>query len=481
MASLTRSLTWWYHRLAGWVGPVGWWVWSHPDAFAASIVLLAVVLLAWRTRRYHLLAGAGVIACTAAVTLGAVGAAPGYLPPIQPPRASLTTPGSDSSAVLFRVHGVDHLPPTLNRDRVLGQATQYVHASSPSSGKLLPLQRTTPAVPGVNSNNDALIPLRGVEIHATAPISGLLTADGPYLYGTEAPAPVIDSTGAHPVYTESFGIPGVGWRHRTHGGPAPVVQPPAGSTGLFSNAGNWPTDGFGIPVPPSSIPKPPPPLIGARRLEAAAAGLATPFHYQPDYGLMRADETWIAAHMEYSRAPENTPPGWNPVAWALLHTHRGWCSVAATAFGEMWAWQTDRTTAIVTGYLIPHSGVVRSRDAHSWVQLVTLIHAPVGARSPYVIDPTMVLHRAPPAPVPSPAVPLALVGMVLLAIATPIWLRRRSPLRRLERRARHQLGRPRRPDEALGAFATAAGLDPAPAWCVWDSQAPAHTSGGARP
>ena len=180
-------------------------------------------------------------------------------------------------------------------------------------------------------------------------------------------------------------------------------------------------------------------------------------------------EAWIAAHMAYSTAPENTPHGWNPVAWALFRTHHGWCAVTAIAFAEIWAWQTDRTTAIATGYLVHPSGVVRIKDAHAWVQLVTLIHAPAGTSSPYAIDPTMVLHRVPPAPAPSPAVPLALVGVLALAVATPIWLHRRNPLRRLERRARHQLGRPRRPDEALGAYATAAGLDPTPAWRVWDA------------
>ncbi len=469
MADLTRSLAWWYHRLVGWVLPIGWWIWHHPYVVAAATVLLAVGLLTRRASRHHLLDGAGVIAWVAAVALGTVGLAPGYLPPIKPPQASLTTAGTHSPIILFRVHGVDHIPPTLNGDHVLGQASQYVDASSLSSGELLPLKRITPAVPDVN--NGTLIPLHGVSIRATTPISGLMAADGPYSYGTEAPAPVIDSTGPHPVYAESFGIPGVGWRHRTHGGPTPISPPPAspgpvgsvGSWGSFNVGGGWPTSGA------QSTHKPPPPLVGAHRLEAAAAKLAAPFHYQPDYGLMRADEAWIAAHMEYSRAPENTPHGWNPVAWVLFHTHHGWCAVTATAFAEIWAWQTDRTTAIATGYLVHPSGVVRIKDAHAWVQLVTLIHAPAGTSSPYAIDPTMVLHRVPPAPAPSPAVPLALVGVLALAVATPIWLHRRNPLRRLERRARHQLGRPRRPDEALGAYATAAGLDPTPAWRVWDA------------
>jgi len=441
MADLSLAGRWWWHWIVVAARPVGVaasWTWSHDLVLAAVVVATVGLALVLRAGRRGLVALVAVLAWAGGATTTLVGTS--AVPPPAPLTAvaSLSTAGSDGSRVVFRVSGVGHIPPTFNGDRVLGQmafAVPYPPPQSPPTALPLVPDTTAAGVPSV---------LPGVTIHAVVPIAGLAAV---------VPSAHVPSTsvGLFDAGNSAFAGPGL-----------PTLSTRKSDTVAVQAPGVPAKFGWSISTLMHS---------GDRQLYAdalAAAHMATSTTAAiPTASLVRTDEAWIAAHMDYSRAPEHAPPGWNPVAWALLRSHHGWCAVTATAFAELWEAQTGLSADVVTGWLVPPSGVVRSKDAHAWVQVS---HVRGVAGSPVVIDPTAVLKRVPPAPAPSPGPALAGGAAILALAGVSLWLHRRNPLQRLERRARRQLGRTRRPDEALGAFAVEAGLDPEPAWRVWDGQ-----------
>lgn len=441
MAWLSAAGRWWWHWLVVAARPLATaatWVRAHDLALAAvAVAVLALVLLRRAHKRW-------AVVFVAAVAWGGAGvgtlvtAGPGHTPspvPLQPV-VSLTASPSASSRVVFRVSGVNRIPPTFNGDRVLGQtafAVPYPPPQSPPTALPLVPNTTTAGSPAG---------LPGVTIHAVVPIAGL--------------AAVVPSTPVSPPATGPQAFDGGGIPMNF---PLPATTPPHPG-GVDVQATGIPDQfGWSLSTPLHR---------GDRRLYADALAVAhmTPKAAAgPTVDLVRTDEAWIAAHMRYSLAPEHAPHAWNPVAWALFRSHHGWCAIAATAFAELWEEQTGLSADVVTGWLVPFSGVVLAKDAHAWVQLS---HVRGVQGSPVAIDPTAVLHLVPKPSLPTtPAV--ALTAGLLVLVAGAVWLHRRNPLRRLERRARRQLGRPRRPDEALGAFAAEAGLDPTPAWRVWDA------------
>jgi len=443
MADLTVAGRWWWHWIVVAAHPLSVaasWTWGHDLVLAAVVVATVGLALVLRAGRRGLVALVAVLAWAGGAATTFVGTTSAATPAPVTAVASLSTSGSASGRVVFRVSGVDRIPRTFNGDRVLGQtaaAPQNIWSGQAGTGPVH-------LAPAVNSSDHRVV-LRGVSIRSAGPMAGLLAV----VPTTRAPATGFSATGGN--FGSFAYVPGSG---------TPVAAHRAGVVDV--QAEGMPPDYEAIAKQPNG---------GNRRLASDAAQIA---HEKPPYGvaptaaLVRTDEAWIAAHMDYSRAPEHPSPGWSPVAWALFHTHHGWCTVAATAFAEMWEAQTGLAADVVAGWLVPASGIVRSKDAHAWVQVS---HVRGVAGSPVVIDPTAALKRVvpPPAPPPGPAL-AAGGGLVAMLAGVSLWLRRRNPVKRLERRARRHLGRARRPDEALGAFAVEAGLDPEPAWRVWDGQ-----------
>lgn len=440
MAWLSAAGRWWWHWLVVAARPpatAGTWVWAHDLALAAVAVAVLALMLLLRARKRWAVVFVAAVAWGGAGVGTLVTAGPGHTPSPAPLQlvASFTRSPSDSSRVVFRVSGVNRIPPTFNGDRVLGQtafAVPYPPPQSPPTA--LPLVPNTTTAGGPAG-------LPGVTIHAVVPIAGL--------------AAVVPSTPVPPPATGPVATVGNGF----YAAGLSTLSPRKRGTVAVQAAGIPDQFGWSLSTPLHR---------GDQRLytDALAVAHTTPkAAAAPTVGLVRTDEAWIATHMRYSLAPEHVPHGWNPVAWALFHAHHGWCAVAATAFAELWEEQTGLSADVVIGWLVPHSGVVLAKDAHAWVQLS---HVRGVQGSPVALDPTAVLHRVPKPTLPTtPAVALS-AGLLVLAVGA-VWLRRRSPLQKLERRARHQLGRQRRPDEALGAFVAEAGLDPTPAWRVWDA------------
>lgn len=205
---------------------------------------------------------------------------------------------------------------------------------------------------------------------------------------------------------------------------------------------------------------------------AAALARAVTVGRRSTYGRVEALIGWLGAHTRYSTAIPPLPPGADTVDEFLFGDRVGYCEQISTALAVMLrslGVPAREAVGYVPGPYDPVTGLytVEADDAHAWVQVWFPRY---GWQS---FDPTASVPAANPDP---GAVALADVGRTLgrvpllpagavLAVAASVaavvsWRRRRPATwagkvaRGLERAGR-SAGRPRRPAETLGEYASA--------------------------
>ena len=414
--------------------PVAWtvgFVERHPTvgAWLGCLLVVGVLITVARRRSWRrtaVLPGLAALAVLGGFHLAAGFEAGGSPPPPQQ-LLSLNPPHLTPKPV-WQVANPASLPPTANGDTVLATRTWVAGAADDGWGEA----NNPPGPAQTATTARALAPHRHVPFVASRPATARRIVVPP---GRRVPIVSTDPAAALTASNSQLCPTPGSWPYP----PGRSVVGCAPTAGLLTLPGDrWLT-------------------AQAQRIAGSNRTVAlTP-------ALISADEVWISRHLDYSTAAIHAPAGWDPVAWALEHGHRGWCVVAAVALADLLMVQTTTEVTIATGWYVPATGLIRASDAHAW-DLVALgsLWVPV--------DPTTLLPLAPPPPPgPSPVPALAALGLLVAAVLA---VRRAVTPRlvRAERRARRRLGRPRRPDEALGTYLAAAGLESAPAGDVWRSR-----------
>jgi hypothetical protein len=117
----------------------------------------------------------------------------------------------------------------------------------------------------------------------------------------------------------------------------------------------------------------PPPVLD--RIHALALSVVQQAGAQNPYDMAAAIEAYLRGPLfTYTLDPQRSPAGADPIDWFLFHSHEGYCEFFATAMGDML-----RTLGIpvrlASGFgpgtydTTVNSFVVRSDDAHTWVEV----------------------------------------------------------------------------------------------------------------
>jgi transglutaminase-like putative cysteine protease len=235
------------------------------------------------------------------------------------------------------------------------------------------------------------------------------------------------------------------------------------------------------------------------RVEALAKKITA--HDTTNYVRVQSLIAWMGTHTHYSTNIPPLPAGADTVDEFLFGNRTGFCEQISTALAVMLR-SLDIPTRETVGYVPgPYDPItdlyqVRADDAHAWVQVW---FPGYGWQS---FDPTAVVPLASPAPgtvalddigralkrVPLAPVLLGLLGLGLVA-SLAHWRRRRpqtwpEQMARRAERAGRRAGRPRRPHETLGEYATTLDDltgDGSAAWRQLAASAEASAYGGQDP
>jgi protein-glutamine gamma-glutamyltransferase len=235
------------------------------------------------------------------------------------------------------------------------------------------------------------------------------------------------------------------------------------------------------------------------RVEALAKKITA--HDTTNYARVQSLIAWMGTHTHYSTNIPPLPAGADTVDEFLFGNRTGFCEQISTALAVMLR-SLDIPTRETVGYVPgPYDPItdlyqVRADDAHAWVQVW---FPGYGWQS---FDPTAVVPLASPAPgtvalddigralkrIPLAPVLLGLLGLAL--VASLVHWRRRRPqtwaeqMARSAERAGRRAGRPRRPHETLGEYATTLDDltgDGSAAWRQLAASAEASAYGGQDP